>query len=231
VLRFPGTPIITPGWCGDSVGNPTDFRPDRIYKRTGSINPRPWSAISDARAVPRCSATIHLKDPQDAPQIVKCWMCRATTDTSHLDPAPKTIRASSSDWRENPDPVALRINSSVKAANLELSRTERIRLEIVFALAQRTEFEITKSLTVIGRKGARPTSKLMTRRSPVPIAPSNSDETESFSTTCSRRTEPIFAVLWSRLFDCRRCRFFASEHRTCASRQIARVSVNGWLER
>jgi Inner membrane component of T3SS, cytoplasmic domain len=102
---------------------------------------------------PRCNATIHLEDPQDAPQIVKCWMCQATIDTPHPDPAPKTISTSLSSSRDNPDPVALRINSSMEAANLELSSTERIRLEIVFGLTPGTEFEITKSLTVIGRKG------------------------------------------------------------------------------
>jgi pSer/pThr/pTyr-binding forkhead associated (FHA) protein len=102
---------------------------------------------------PRCNATIHLEDPQDGPQIVKCWMCQATIDTPHPDPAPKTIRASSSNSRENLDPVALRINSSAGGSNAELSIAERIRLEIVFGPAQGTEFEITKSLVVIGRKG------------------------------------------------------------------------------
>lgn len=102
---------------------------------------------------PRCNATIHLEDPQDAPQIVKCWMCQATIDTPRPDPAPKTLRTSSSNSRENPDPVALRIHSSEEAASVELSSTGRVALEIVFGLAQGTEFELTKSLTTIGRKG------------------------------------------------------------------------------
>jgi pSer/pThr/pTyr-binding forkhead associated (FHA) protein len=102
---------------------------------------------------PRCNAAIRLEDPQDAPQIVKCWMCQATIGTPRPDPAPKTIRTSSSNSRENPDPVALRITSNVGAPRAERSAGERVRLEIVFGLAQGTESEITKSLTIIGRKG------------------------------------------------------------------------------
>jgi hypothetical protein len=102
---------------------------------------------------PQCNATIHLEDPQDAPQVVKCWMCNSTIDSLPTDPGPKTVRASSPIPRENAGPIGLGINSSTEAVNLELPVSERVRLEIVFGLAQGTEFEITKSLTTIGRKG------------------------------------------------------------------------------
>ena len=101
----------------------------------------------------RCNATIHLEDPQDAPQVVKCWMCNSTIDAPPPDPGPKTIRAPSSNSRESPGPIALGINSNTGAANAELPVAERAWLEIVFGLAQETEFEITKALTTIGRKG------------------------------------------------------------------------------
>jgi hypothetical protein len=103
---------------------------------------------------PRCNATIHLEDPQDAPQVVKCWMCNSRIDSLPPDAGSKTIRAPSSNSRENPGPVGLGVNPSTEAAaNAELPSAERVRLEIVSGLAQGTEFEITKSLTTIGRKG------------------------------------------------------------------------------
>jgi len=102
---------------------------------------------------PRCNATIHLEDPQDAPQVVRCWMCNSTIDAQTRDSGPKTIRASSSDSRENPGPIGLGINSTTGAANAELLVAERAQLEIVFGIAPGTEFDITKSLTTIGRRG------------------------------------------------------------------------------
>src|SRR5579862_6088887 len=79
---------------------------------------------------PRCTATIHLENPQDAPQIIKCWMCKATIEAPMRDPGPKTIRTSSNS-RENPDPVALGINQTTAAASMELPVAERIRLQLV----------------------------------------------------------------------------------------------------
>lgn len=102
---------------------------------------------------PRCDATIHLEDPQDAPQVVKCWTCTSTINRPPSDPGPKTVRAPSSDCREDVGPIGLGINSRAEAADAKLPTAERIRLEIVFGLAQGTEFEITKSLTTIGRNG------------------------------------------------------------------------------
>jgi pSer/pThr/pTyr-binding forkhead associated (FHA) protein len=79
-------------------------------------------------------------------------MCRATIDTPRRDAGPKTIRASQIS-RENSDPVALGINSFTAAASVELPVAERIRLQLVTETGEGTEFEITKSLTTIGRKG------------------------------------------------------------------------------
>jgi hypothetical protein len=102
---------------------------------------------------PQCNATIHLEDPQDAPEIIKCWMCNSTMDRPPPDPGPKTIRTSSSSPRENPGPIGLGKHSAMEPVNAELPVGGRVRLEIAFGLAQGTEFEITKSLTTIGRKG------------------------------------------------------------------------------
>ena len=102
---------------------------------------------------PRCSATIHLEDPQDAPQIVKCWMCRAAIDVPPRTSGPKTIRTSSFSSRENPEPVTLGIDSRPEAASSELTPAERIRIQLVTDSAEGMEFELTKSLTTIGRKG------------------------------------------------------------------------------
>jgi pSer/pThr/pTyr-binding forkhead associated (FHA) protein len=102
---------------------------------------------------PRCDATIHLEDPQDAPAIVRCWMCTSKIDPPLSDRGPETLRATSSNSRGIPGPMGLRVNPSSAAANAEPLIAERIRLEIVFGLAQGIEFEIVKSLTTIGRKG------------------------------------------------------------------------------
>jgi pSer/pThr/pTyr-binding forkhead associated (FHA) protein len=100
---------------------------------------------------PRCDATIHLEDPQDAPRIIKCWMCKATIDAPVRDPGPETIRTSPNS-REASEPVALGINSTT-AASAALPFAERVRLQLVTDAAEGMEFELTKSLTTIGRKG------------------------------------------------------------------------------
>jgi Inner membrane component of T3SS, cytoplasmic domain len=102
---------------------------------------------------PRCNATIHLEEPQDAPQVVKCWMCNSTIDSPPPDPGPKTVRASSPNARENPGPIGLEPNRLMDIVNVELPITERVHLDVMFGLAQGAEFEITKSLTTIGRNG------------------------------------------------------------------------------
>jgi pSer/pThr/pTyr-binding forkhead associated (FHA) protein len=101
---------------------------------------------------PRCDATIHIEDPQDAPKIIKCWMCRATIDTPRGDSGPKTIKTSSR-VRESVDPVALGIVSSKAAASTDLPLGKRVRLQLISEVAEGIEFELTKSLTTIGRKG------------------------------------------------------------------------------
>lgn len=101
---------------------------------------------------PRCDATIHVEDPHDAPKIIKCWMCKATIDAPAHDSGPETIRTSLNS-RATPDPVPLGINPGAAAASAELPIAERIRLQLVTETAEGREFEITKSLTTIGRKG------------------------------------------------------------------------------
>jgi pSer/pThr/pTyr-binding forkhead associated (FHA) protein len=79
-------------------------------------------------------------------------MCRATIDTPRHDAGPKTIKTYS-DFRESADPVALGINPAMAAAIAELPVAEHIQLQLVTEAAEGMEFEITKALTTIGRKG------------------------------------------------------------------------------
>jgi hypothetical protein len=102
---------------------------------------------------PQCSATIHLEDPQDAPQVVKCWMCNSTIESRPANPGPQTSRSFSSKSREISGPIGLESNRFAEAINAVLPSAERVQIDIMFGLAQGTEFEITKSLTTIGRKG------------------------------------------------------------------------------
>jgi hypothetical protein len=79
-------------------------------------------------------------------------MCNSTIDPPPSEPGPKTIRRPASNWRETPTPIGLESKEFTEAINAELSLADRVRLEIVFGLTQGIEFEITKSLTTIGRK-------------------------------------------------------------------------------
>ena len=102
---------------------------------------------------PRCDATIQLEDPQDAPQVVRCWMCNSTIDTPALDTDPKTIRTLAPNSLEQPGPIGLESNQFTEAVTAELTTAERLRLEIVFGIGNGMEFDILKSFTTIGRKG------------------------------------------------------------------------------
>lgn len=102
---------------------------------------------------PRCHATIHLEDPQDAPQVIKCWMCKATIDAPRPQPGPETIKAFSPNSGESHDPIALGLGSGARTQEMELPGAGRVRLEVLADAAPGIEFEITKSLTTIGRKG------------------------------------------------------------------------------
>jgi hypothetical protein len=102
---------------------------------------------------PRCGSIIHLEDAQDAPQVVRCWMCHSNIDSIPSDPGPSTVKAPSSLPRERPGPIGLLQTLFPEVANRELSVAEHIRLYVVVGPSQGAKFEITNSITTIGRMG------------------------------------------------------------------------------
>ena len=102
---------------------------------------------------PRCGSTIHLEDAQDAPQVVKCWMCRSTVDSLPSDSGPDTLAVPSSVPRDKPSPIGLSVNPLPEAANQELPAGACVELCVVEGPSKGKEFEITKSITTIGRMG------------------------------------------------------------------------------
>src|ERR1700689_237827 len=102
---------------------------------------------------PQCGSIIHVEDAQDAPQVVKCWMCNSIVDSVPPDAGPATLSAPSSVSRERPGPIGLSVNTFPEAANAELPAGKHVKLCVVVGPSQGTEFEITKSITTIGRMG------------------------------------------------------------------------------
>jgi len=102
---------------------------------------------------PQCGSIIRLEDAQNAPQVVKCWMCNSIVDSVPPDPGPATLSAPSSLPRERPGAIGLLVNSFPEAAYSELPAGEHVKLCVVIGPSQGTEFEITKSITTIGRMG------------------------------------------------------------------------------
>ena len=102
---------------------------------------------------PQCGSKIRLEDVQDAPQVVRCWMCRSTVDSFVHDPGPETLRALSSLPQEMSGPIGLLVNSFPEAANGELPAGKQVKLCVLEGASQGTEFELAKSITTIGRLG------------------------------------------------------------------------------
>ena len=102
---------------------------------------------------PRCGSIIHLEDDQNTPQVVRCWMCRSIIEHTPSDPGSPTILVSSAVPRERPSPIGLSESSFPEAANLDLPADTHIKLCVIEGPSQRGEFEITRSITTIGRTG------------------------------------------------------------------------------
>jgi hypothetical protein len=102
---------------------------------------------------PRCGSIIHLEDAQDAPQVVRCWMCHSNIDSIPSNPGPPTVKVPSSLPRERPSPIGLLETPFPEVANPELPVAEHIKLCVVVGPSQGAEFEITSSFTTIGRMG------------------------------------------------------------------------------
>lgn len=101
----------------------------------------------------QCGSIIHLEDAQNAPQVVRCWMCNSIVDSLPSDPGPPTTTVAPPLPRERLGSIGLSVNSFPEPANSELPAGEQIKLCVVIGPSQGTEFEITKSITTIGRMG------------------------------------------------------------------------------
>jgi Inner membrane component of T3SS, cytoplasmic domain len=102
---------------------------------------------------PRCGSRIHLDDSPDAPRIVRCWMCRSIIEHTPADPGPPTVLVSSPVPRDRPGPIGLSETSFPEAANLNLPAGTHVKISVVEGPSQGREFEITRSITTIGRIG------------------------------------------------------------------------------
>jgi pSer/pThr/pTyr-binding forkhead associated (FHA) protein len=82
-------------------------------------------------------------------------MCRSTIEQGSIpsDPGAPTIRATSSLPRERPSAIGLSETPFPEAANPKLPKGEQIRVFVVEGPSQGGEFEITRSITTIGRIG------------------------------------------------------------------------------
>jgi hypothetical protein len=102
---------------------------------------------------PQCGSIIHFESAPSS--AVTCWMCHSTIDHDSIpsSPGPPTITAPSSLLQEKPRPIGLSETPLPEAANPELPEGERIRLCVVEGPSQGGEFEITRSITTIGRMG------------------------------------------------------------------------------
>jgi hypothetical protein len=102
---------------------------------------------------PQCGSIIHFESAPSLP--VACWMCHSTIEHSSVpsSPGPPTIAVSSSLPRERAGPIGLSETPFPEAANPELPEGEHIRFCVVEGPSQGGEFEITRSITTIGRIG------------------------------------------------------------------------------
>jgi hypothetical protein len=77
-------------------------------------------------------------------------MCQSTVEHN---PGPPTIRVPSSLPRERPSPIGLSETPFPDAANPELPEGERFKVCVLGGPSQGVEFEITSSITTVGRLG------------------------------------------------------------------------------
>jgi hypothetical protein len=82
-------------------------------------------------------------------------MCRSTIEPGSVSSSPgaPTIRVAASLPRERPSAIGLSDDPFPKSANPKLQDGEHISLFVLEGPSQGEEFEITKSITTIGRRG------------------------------------------------------------------------------
>jgi hypothetical protein len=102
---------------------------------------------------PQCGSIIHFESAPSSP--VSCWMCHSTIESGsiHSNPGPPTITVPSSLPRERRSPIGLSETPFPEAANPELPEGQQIRLCVIEGPSQGGEFQITRSITTIGRTG------------------------------------------------------------------------------
>jgi hypothetical protein len=104
---------------------------------------------------PRCAAIIHLEDTESSLSDVTCWMCNSVIEPTPrgTNRSPDTLVSSDSTLRDMSTAFGLTESLFPEAANRELSTGEKIKLRVVEGPSQGTEFELSKSITTIGRIG------------------------------------------------------------------------------
>jgi hypothetical protein len=104
---------------------------------------------------PRCAAIIHLDEAEDSPSVVTCWMCTFVIEARapSAGNGPATLTSPSATPRERPSAIGLSDSFFPEAHNPELLPGEQIKIRVVSGLSEGREFELTKSITTIGRLG------------------------------------------------------------------------------
>jgi Inner membrane component of T3SS, cytoplasmic domain len=104
---------------------------------------------------PHCDAIIHLEDSGYSPDVVTCWMCTSVIARSPnaANAGPATLASPQSGFRDRPAPIGLSQSVFLEASNPALGAGERIKLRVAEGPSQGLEFEISKSITTIGRIG------------------------------------------------------------------------------
>ncbi len=104
---------------------------------------------------PRCAAIIHLEDAENSLTVVTCWMCTFVIEArpGGASQGPATLPSQSSGPRERPGVIGLSDSFFPEAHNPELAADEKIRIRVVSGLSAGKEFDVTKSITTIGRLG------------------------------------------------------------------------------
>jgi hypothetical protein len=102
---------------------------------------------------PHCGSIIHFENAPSS--VVACWMCHLTIERDSIasSPGPPTVTAPGAHPRGRPSAIGLSETAFPEAANPDLPMDRRAKLDIVMGPSRGTEFEITKSITTIGRMG------------------------------------------------------------------------------
>ncbi len=104
---------------------------------------------------PRCAAIIHLEDADSSASVVTCWMCTSVVERAPKasDGGPATLASPSLVDRDKPAAIGLTESLFLEAVNPEILTGDKLKLEVVEGPSPGTEFELSKSITTVGRIG------------------------------------------------------------------------------